>query len=125
MEPSKTGRPGVAGRFCRGVPSEDLRKAGVREVANMLEVGENNPGSEKRTLFDLRVDGVLACMTLSDETRGLIGDIASLLLFGFRRAIGISKSDCTFDTMIVESSVFSDIASDRSYQRYREDDTQS
>lgn len=89
----------------------------------MLDVGENNPGSEKRTLFDLRVDGVLACMTLSDETRVLTGDIASLLLFGFRRAMGMSKSDCTFDTIIVESSAFSDIASDRSYQRYREYDS--
>lgn len=76
----------------------------MREVDDMLDVGENNPGSEKRTLFDLLVDGVLACMRLSDVTRVLTGDIASLPLFDFRRAIGMSRSDCVFDAMIVESS---------------------
>lgn len=125
MDPSRIGRPGVAGLLCRGVPRDDRRKAGVREVADVFNVGENSPGFEKRTLFDLRVDGVLACTALSEVTRGLTGDIASLLLFGFRRAIGTSRSDNTLDAIIVESSVISDIAPNESYQRYREHDSQS
>lgn len=99
MAPWITGRAGVAGRLCRGVPREDLRNAGVREVDGRAGVVEKIPGSEKRTLFDLRVDGVLAGVMLSDTARDLTGDIASLLLFGFRSAIGKSRSDLVSDAM--------------------------
>lgn len=69
----------------------------MREVARLDVVGENNPGSEKRTLFDLLDDGVLVCGRLSHDARGLTGEMASLLRFGFRRAIGMSRSDCVFE----------------------------
>lgn len=104
MWPSRNGRPGVAGRLCRGVPREDRRNAGVREVDAISLVGENSPGSEKRTLFDLREDGVLVWKALSDLARVFTGEIASLPLFGFRRAMGTSRSDCVVDAMILGKS---------------------
>ena len=88
------GRPGVPGRRCLGVAKVDLRKAGVSEVHVVLE-GENKPGSEKRTLFDLWVDGVLrlTLVMLSDTIRAFTGEHSALfLLFDLRRAVGISSS---------------------------------
>ena len=92
MLPSMAGRPGVAGRRCLGVAKEDRLKAGVRDVEALL-VGEKRPGSEKRTLLDFLVDGVLTCAKFSDVVRGLTGEDSTLLRrFGFRRAIGKSMS---------------------------------
>ncbi len=55
------GRAGVAGRRCLVVAKDDRLKAGVSEVL-VAFVGENKPGSEKRTRFDRRVEGVLICV---------------------------------------------------------------
>lgn len=94
------GRAGVAGRRCLGVAKVERLKAGVSEVLVGF-VGENKPGSEKRTRFDLRVDGVLRWVWLSDVARGLAGEERTLLLrFGLRRAIGTSISDASREAMI-------------------------
>ena len=108
MLPSMAGRPGVAGRRCLGVAKDDRRKTGVSEVVAVF-VGENNAGSEKRTLLDLRVNGVLALTLLSDATRGFIGDESTLLLlFGLRRAIGMSISEVLRDAIKSEETLVAD-----------------
>ena len=95
MLPSIAGRPGVSGLRCLGVPRNDRLSAGVKDVEVVVD-GENKPRSEKRTLFDLRVDGVLA-VVLSDVARGFAGDDRTLLLrFDFRNAIGKSEAAVVF-----------------------------
>lgn len=94
MLPSMAGRAGVAGRRCLGVAKDDRRKAGVREVDPLPE-GENKFGSEKRTRFARRDEGVFIHVALSEATRGLAGEHITLLLrFGLRRAIGMSIAWC-------------------------------
>ena len=100
MLPSMAGRAGVAGRRCLGIAKDDRLKAGVSEVL-VAFTGSNKPGSEKRTRFDLRVEGVLRCLWLSDTTRGLAGDERTLLRrFGLRRAMGMSVSDPSIDAIL-------------------------
>lgn len=70
-----------------GVAKDDRLKAGVSDVE-----GEKRPGSENRTLFVLRVDGVFMAV-LVDAALALTGeDKTSLLLFPFLKAIGTSSS---------------------------------
>ena len=93
------GRAGVAGRRCLVVAKDDRLKAGVSEVVAAF-VEANKPGSEKRTRFDLRVEGVLAWMWLSDAARGLAGDERTVLVrLGLRRAIGISMLEGSTEAM--------------------------
>jgi len=93
----------VTGRRCLGVAKVERLKAGVREVL-VGYVGENKPGSEKRTRFDLRVAGVLGIMWLSDVARGFAGDESTLLLrFDLRRAIGMSISDTSIEAMVQQT----------------------
>lgn len=81
----------MAGRRCLGVAKVERLKAGVREVEAAC-VGDSSPGSEKRTLFDLLVAGVLVPSTESGAERGLTGDDRTLLRrLGFRNAMGISS----------------------------------
>lgn len=84
-------RAGVPGCFRRSVPSEARLKAGVRDVPE--ELGEHSPGSENRTRFDRLEPGVLTVTTMPSEARALMGDTALLLLFGLRRAIGVSSDE--------------------------------
>jgi len=92
-----TGRAGVAGLLWRGVPSDERRKAGVSDVDARSVVDENRVGSEKRTLFERLVEGVLACATLSEVARGLTGETTLLRRFCRLRAMGTSKSAAFVD----------------------------
>lgn len=99
-KPSIAGRPGVAGRRCLGVAKDDLLKAGVRELEAAL-LGENRPGSEKRTRFERLVDGVFACSVMPGPVLALTGELSTLLRrFCRLKAIGISKSAAELDAIM-------------------------
>ena len=100
-KPSIAGRPGVAGRRCLGVAKDDLLKAVVSELEAAL-LGENKPGSEKRTRFERLVDGVFTCSAVPETHLALTGEVRTLFRrFGRLKAIGTSRSDIVLDAIVV------------------------